>query len=455
MLLIDDADAMPPKLFDELLMLCNIARGGVALVHLVLAGGVHLEEAFATPQMASFQQRLAARVYLDPLNREESERYVRSLFASAGGDPEIFTPEALRVIRQESDGLPRVIHQIANQTLIVAAEKQAARITVDEVLEALSELQQFPATPRREAPSPIEFGELDDFDEDFDHETPAPDNATPDAEYELNLQQSDTDYDLPELGHTNPDATLEALERRLRDAQEDSDHAEPPAGLMDLGRDHETATGPGPDAEKIGTPESKPQDVFGWFESEEIVIDRFASLDFGGSVVGGYVTAVTPHPASPWLAIKRLLDSQPGEASLESTAVLEPLEDESSETGTSSPAEPIDDEQTDAPSRTDLLPANATEPWPQAIDDANDPASEENTVGDLDGVARRIGRTPERSIRRRPQRRIGAARVARLRSRHRAVEGRRTHHGALAGSPRRRGHGTGRAYDRGLASARR
>ncbi len=119
-LLVDDADAMPEKLFDELLMLCNIARSGAALVHLVLAGGVQLEEIFSSPRMAAFQQRLAARVYLECLNRTETEDYVKHLFSVVGGDPQVFTPEALRAIRDESGRAAR--HQPVGESIVAASD---------------------------------------------------------------------------------------------------------------------------------------------------------------------------------------------------------------------------------------------------------------------------------------------------------------------------------------------
>src|SRR5262249_49951974 len=78
LLLVDEAHRLPLKLMEELRMMTNLVRGGEPRVRLVLAGSSLLEERFARPEMSSFSQRLAARCYLEALDRNETASYIRS-----------------------------------------------------------------------------------------------------------------------------------------------------------------------------------------------------------------------------------------------------------------------------------------------------------------------------------------------------------------------------------------
>jgi general secretion pathway protein A len=78
LLLVDEAHTLPLRLLDEIRMITNVVRDGQPRARLVLAGGSAMEERFANPKMESFNQRIAARCYLQSLSREETYEYVRA-----------------------------------------------------------------------------------------------------------------------------------------------------------------------------------------------------------------------------------------------------------------------------------------------------------------------------------------------------------------------------------------
>src|SRR5690348_14521664 len=78
LLLIDEAQTLTVALLDELRVLTNVVRSGQPRVRLVLAGSSALEEYFADPHLESFSQRLSARCYLAPFNREETTQFIRA-----------------------------------------------------------------------------------------------------------------------------------------------------------------------------------------------------------------------------------------------------------------------------------------------------------------------------------------------------------------------------------------
>jgi type II secretory pathway predicted ATPase ExeA len=61
LLLVDEAQALPVALLDEVRILTNLVRGGVPRVRLVLAGTAALEEAFAHPPVVTCRISTAKR----------------------------------------------------------------------------------------------------------------------------------------------------------------------------------------------------------------------------------------------------------------------------------------------------------------------------------------------------------------------------------------------------------
>lgn len=168
LLIIDEAHTLSIRLLEELRMLTNVVRDGQPRVRLVLAGGSRLDERFAHPKLESFNQRVAARCYLPPMHRMETDDYVRSQLALAGGSADaIFSEDAFRAIFQATDGIPRLINQVCNHALTLACQAGCRRLEAATIEEAWADLQQLPAPWHEksvEADSPsafIEFGQLD------------------------------------------------------------------------------------------------------------------------------------------------------------------------------------------------------------------------------------------------------------------------------------------------------
>lgn len=170
LLLVDEAQALPTALLDELRILTNLVRTGVPRVRLVLAGSSSLEEAFANPELESFSQRLAARCYLAPLNHQETRQYILAQIAACGGTPdEVIHADACAAVFDATDGVPRLVNQLCDRALQLAFASGKSAIDRLAIQEAWSDLQQLPApwdTPPLDAPATksdvVEFGTLSD-----------------------------------------------------------------------------------------------------------------------------------------------------------------------------------------------------------------------------------------------------------------------------------------------------
>jgi type II secretory pathway predicted ATPase ExeA len=160
-LLVDDAHGLSASLLDELGLITNFVSEGQPRVRLVLAGSHRLEENLNEAKLESLNQRIAARCYLENMSRSEASRYVVEHIARVGGDGEkLFPEEACRAIHEVTDGYPRLINQVADHALMLAATRGMSAITDDCIREAWADVQSIPATFQPELPAKNEPGEL-------------------------------------------------------------------------------------------------------------------------------------------------------------------------------------------------------------------------------------------------------------------------------------------------------
>ena len=69
---------------------------------------------------AAIRQRIDINCVLPHLDRAETEKYITSHLAYAGGGQEIFTSRALDEIYRSSTGIPRTINRICEKSLTLA-----------------------------------------------------------------------------------------------------------------------------------------------------------------------------------------------------------------------------------------------------------------------------------------------------------------------------------------------
>lgn len=210
-LIVDEAQTLPTKLLDELRLLTNLVHQGIPRVRLVLCGTMKLEDLLSHPTLESLNQRIASRSYLTPLSSYETAQYVKHKIEWAGVHPDqVITADALDALFRGSDGIPRLIDQLADHAFFLAFQTQSKLINAALVGQAWSELQQLPnpwSDPQPTQPATIaaqvasagthelnhahhsenliEFGSLDDFD------VAAPANAIAPEAADAQVQRAD------------------------------------------------------------------------------------------------------------------------------------------------------------------------------------------------------------------------------------------------------------------------
>jgi MSHA biogenesis protein MshM len=149
--LIDEAHAMPLATLEEVRLLSNLETEKEKLLQIVLFGQPELDEHLALPNMRQLRERITHAFTLGPLPPRDIKDYLTFRLRAAGyHGPDLFGPEALRIIAEASEGLTRRINIYADKTLLAAFASGTHTVTADHARAAVSDTQIVVA--RRESP---------------------------------------------------------------------------------------------------------------------------------------------------------------------------------------------------------------------------------------------------------------------------------------------------------------
>ena len=126
-LVVDEAQSIQDdRIFEDLRLLLNFQLNHDFLMTMVLLGQPELKERVqANPQLS---QRIGLRYHLAPLTAEETHQYIRFRIRIAGGDPNVFSNEAVSVIFRQSGGVSRLINALCDTCLFLGAQDRRSQI---------------------------------------------------------------------------------------------------------------------------------------------------------------------------------------------------------------------------------------------------------------------------------------------------------------------------------------
>jgi putative secretion ATPase (PEP-CTERM system associated) len=119
LLIVDEAQNLPPRAIEELRMLSNFQFGDQALLQSFLVGQPELRTMMQGSQMQQLRQRVIASYHLGPLDRPETQAYVEHRLKHVGwkGDP-AFETGTFDLIHELTGGIPRRINTLCNRVLL-------------------------------------------------------------------------------------------------------------------------------------------------------------------------------------------------------------------------------------------------------------------------------------------------------------------------------------------------
>lgn len=141
-LVIDEAQNLPPAVLEQIRMLSNLETDTQKLLQIVLVGHLSFGERLRHPKLRHLDQRVAVRHRLEPLTRDDLVGYVTHRISTASaGTVVAFTPRALDTVHRISGGVPRVVNQLCDRALIGAYAARTTRVLPDTVQRAASTLE--------------------------------------------------------------------------------------------------------------------------------------------------------------------------------------------------------------------------------------------------------------------------------------------------------------------------
>jgi type II secretory pathway predicted ATPase ExeA len=138
-LVVDEAQNLSPAMLEELRLLSNLNTGKVPILQIVLSGQPGLKDLLRRSDLIQFAQRIDAEYHLEPMDPEESNQYVRHRVKTAGRDHPLFEEAAYPLIYRLSRGVPRLINQVCERSLVYGFAESAEKISARLVAEAASD----------------------------------------------------------------------------------------------------------------------------------------------------------------------------------------------------------------------------------------------------------------------------------------------------------------------------
>jgi general secretion pathway protein A len=162
---IDEAQSLPPDVLDQIRLLTAHEREGRRLIQVVLVGQPPLLQTLKTEPMYALNERVTRRVTLSPLPPADVAAYIKHRLEVAGGTSLTFTPEAAELVAELSRGLPRRVNVLCDRALQEGRILGASIITPEMVKQAarslLSALEdRAPDVIAVDAPSPKDAREI-------------------------------------------------------------------------------------------------------------------------------------------------------------------------------------------------------------------------------------------------------------------------------------------------------
>jgi type II secretory pathway predicted ATPase ExeA len=126
---IDEAQLVPHKeTFDEIRLLTNFQLDDRNLISLVLMGQPELKQRLRHRAYEPLRQRIGMQFELTPLSQAETSEYLDFRVVTAGGQPGLFSEDAVAALYAYSGGTPRMINHAASLTLLECFGRGEARI---------------------------------------------------------------------------------------------------------------------------------------------------------------------------------------------------------------------------------------------------------------------------------------------------------------------------------------
>lgn len=148
LLVVDEAQNLPPRSLEELRMLTNFQISDTPLLQSFLLGQEGFRTTLAAPEMEQLRQRVIASCHLNPLSERETRDYIEHRLHIVGwtGTPQ-FLDEAYTAVYRHTRGIPRRINIFCDRLLLYGCLEEMQTFSETVVAKVVQEIAQDTVTP--------------------------------------------------------------------------------------------------------------------------------------------------------------------------------------------------------------------------------------------------------------------------------------------------------------------
>jgi general secretion pathway protein A len=129
-LAIDEAQDLEASVLEQIRLISNLETDREKLIQIILSGQPELVQILKRNEMRQLSQRINVRYHLQPMDFEDTVRYINHRLEVAGGKGGIlFSRRALKRIYRYSRGLPRLINVACDRALLAGYTRDTAKIS--------------------------------------------------------------------------------------------------------------------------------------------------------------------------------------------------------------------------------------------------------------------------------------------------------------------------------------
>ena len=131
LIFIDEAQNLQQSSLEAIRLLSDFETARAKLLHIILSGSARLGRMLLTPELSQLAQRISTVCRLEPLNPEEVNSYITYRLRVAGCKvaENLFSPESLARVAEQSEGVPRVVNSICYRALSLAYSAGERRVS--------------------------------------------------------------------------------------------------------------------------------------------------------------------------------------------------------------------------------------------------------------------------------------------------------------------------------------
>lgn len=130
-LLIDEAQLLQVPVLEQIRLLTNLETTQEKLLQIMLVGQPELKELLSKPELRQLSQRITARFHLQSLTLQDTQAYLQHRLKVAGmpeSQENPFPKNIVKLIHQQSQGIPRLINVLAERLLLGVYAQQKRQV---------------------------------------------------------------------------------------------------------------------------------------------------------------------------------------------------------------------------------------------------------------------------------------------------------------------------------------